>query len=89
MAKDATETQQRMPGTYDEPIPELQEKAAEYDLTLRRRMTTQTVENRLREELIQLMKDHGRDSCELDGAIVTLEHTEKDKIKVKTKSEDD
>lgn len=84
-----TDTQQRMPGTYDEPVKAVQEKAEEYAGLLRDRMQTQERENVCRAELIAVMKEHDRTSCELDGDIVTLEHVEQDKIKVKSKPAED
>jgi len=82
-----TETQQRIAGTYDPPVPAVQEKAEEYAGLLRNRMETQRAEDISRLELIDVMKKHNVEACEIDGYDVKLVHTEGDKIKVAKKKE--
>lgn len=84
MAK-ARDRQQRMEGTFDKPIKVVVKKAEAYSAALRQRMSTQQAENVLREELIELMQTHNVQTCDLDGEVVTLEHIEKDRIKVSAK----
>ena len=53
------------------------------------RMEIQKQEDVLRGELIDVMKAADVVTCELDGFVVTLEHQEKDKVKVKKQTEDE
>ena len=64
------DVQKRIPGTFDKPIKALQDKAEEYADALRERMEMQEAENQLRQELIDLMKKHDRQTCNLDGQVV-------------------
>ena len=75
--------QTRIAGTFDPPVEAVQTKAAEYSEALHSRMAMQTRENGLREDLIDLMKEHDCETVYLDGETVTREHIEKDRIKVK------
>jgi hypothetical protein len=75
--------QQRIPGTIDVPTEAVLKKAEEYVETLQSRMTLQTDEGALRQELIELMKAGGVVTFALDGHTVTLKHLESDKIEVK------
>ncbi len=85
----AKETQQRIEGTFDEPVKAVTKKAEEYAACLRERMALQVTESSLKAELVEVMQKHDVMTVELDGDIVNREHIEKDVIKVKKKPEMD
>lgn len=85
--KEPSVRQQRIAGTIDVPTETVLKKAEEYVGTLQQRMAAQVDENALRGELIELMKEGGLETFELDGHTVTLTHSETDKITVKKVSD--
>lgn len=76
-------TQTRIEGTYDPPVPEVQEAAEEYVDLLYGRMRTQEMENAARDRLVELMKEYDVKEVELDGYEIKRQHIEQDKVKVK------
>ena len=75
--------QTRIEGTYDPPVPEVQEAAEEYVDLLYGRMKTQELENQAKEKLIEVMKEYDVEEIELDGYEVRRKHIEQDKVHVK------
>jgi len=79
--------QQRISGTYDQPVKAVQTKAEKYVELLYDRMETQEAENVARNDLIEVMTKNEVKACEVGGCTVTLVHTEGDKINVKKNKE--
>ena len=81
------ETQRRIEGCQDPPVEAVQQKAEEYAGLLRNRMETARCEDISRAELVELMKKHDVETCEIEDYDVKLVHSETDKIKVAKKKE--
>jgi hypothetical protein len=75
--------QQRIPGTYDPPNPAVQEAAQEYVDLLTTRMVTQKREDVARATLLDRMHEHDVQECEVDGYMVKITSTSKEKITIK------
>lgn len=75
--------QQRIPGTFDPPDPAVQEAAQEYVELLTSRMAIEQKERVARATLLERMHEHDVQECELDGYIVKIISTNKEKITVK------
>ena len=79
--KRAAKDQTKIPGTYDEPVPAVQQAAELYADTLHQRQALQTTEADLRADLVEQMQTHGVEECAIDGYVVKLNHRG-DNIKV-------
>lgn len=77
--------QQQIPGTEAPVIAEVNEIAETYCDVLYERMELQKREDTIRADLIEKMKKHGLETCEVDGYEVRMTTSPaSEKIKVKT-----
>lgn len=87
MSKDVQTT---IPGTRDNPPPEVAEMAERYASVLGQRMALQQEENTLKPQLTEAMVKHDLVTIPLnDGGTVNRKHIEDDKITVKSKPAED